>query len=211
MCRHKRVATTPKQSNHLYDQPIWLFGGRGSPFLSAHALYMIKKCTVYVEGLKWGFFVRYSVFAWENSLPSWNWPSAVKSFKFSGQAVYFKAMLNFETGFSASEVTLVPKNIFFLKMLNFVQSLFVEWKVSLADGTILRLGSSLEIQRKPGHLRINVKLDPVGKKVIILHNNIMIKFPFELTQFLYNHKRIGPKVYYILSSNKLCDCQNMVM
>ncbi len=34
---------------------------------------------------------------------------------------------------NASEVTLVPKNIFFLMILNFVQS-FVECKVSLADG-----------------------------------------------------------------------------
>ncbi len=32
-----------------------------------------------------------------------------------------------------SEVTLVPKNVFFPKILNFVQS-FVERKVSLADG-----------------------------------------------------------------------------
>jgi hypothetical protein len=34
---------------------------------------------------------------------------------------------------NASEVALVPKNIFFLEILNFVQS-FVECKVSLADG-----------------------------------------------------------------------------
>jgi hypothetical protein len=34
---------------------------------------------------------------------------------------------------NAAEVTLVPRNIFFLKTLNFVQS-FVECKVSLADG-----------------------------------------------------------------------------
>jgi hypothetical protein len=34
---------------------------------------------------------------------------------------------------NASEVTLVPKNIFSLQILNFVQS-FVECKVSLADG-----------------------------------------------------------------------------
>jgi hypothetical protein len=34
-----------------------------------------------------------------------------------------------------SEVTLVPKNILFLKILNFVQS-FVECKVSLADGNL---------------------------------------------------------------------------
>ncbi len=37
---------------------------------------------------------------------------------------------------NASEVTLVPKNIFMLKILNFVQS-FVECKVSLADGIYL--------------------------------------------------------------------------
>ncbi len=36
---------------------------------------------------------------------------------------------------NVSEVTLVTTNIFFLKILNFVQS-FVECKVSLADGTI---------------------------------------------------------------------------
>jgi hypothetical protein len=36
---------------------------------------------------------------------------------------------------NASEVILVPKNIFFLKILNLVQS-FVECKESLADGTI---------------------------------------------------------------------------
>jgi hypothetical protein len=35
---------------------------------------------------------------------------------------------------NASEKILVPKNIIFLKILNFVQS-FVECKVSLADGT----------------------------------------------------------------------------
>jgi hypothetical protein len=34
---------------------------------------------------------------------------------------------------NASEVTLVPKDTFFLKFLNFVQS-FVDCKVSLADG-----------------------------------------------------------------------------
>jgi hypothetical protein len=34
---------------------------------------------------------------------------------------------------NVSEVTLVTKNIFFLKILNFVQS-FVECEVSLADG-----------------------------------------------------------------------------
>ncbi len=34
---------------------------------------------------------------------------------------------------NASEVTLVPKNIFFLKIVNIVES-FVECKVSLADG-----------------------------------------------------------------------------
>jgi hypothetical protein len=37
-----------------------------------------------------------------------------------------------------SEVTLVPKNVFFLKILNFVQ-IFVECKVSLADGTLTTL------------------------------------------------------------------------
>ncbi len=36
---------------------------------------------------------------------------------------------------NAAEVTLVPKNIFFLKSLDFVQS-FVECKVILADGTL---------------------------------------------------------------------------
>jgi hypothetical protein len=35
---------------------------------------------------------------------------------------------------NVSEVTLVPKNIFFIKILNLVQS-FVECKVSLVDGT----------------------------------------------------------------------------
>jgi hypothetical protein len=35
---------------------------------------------------------------------------------------------------NVSEVILVTKNMFFLKILNFVQS-FVEGKVSLADGT----------------------------------------------------------------------------
>jgi hypothetical protein len=35
---------------------------------------------------------------------------------------------------NASEVTLVPKNIFFLRILNLMQS-FVECKVNLADGT----------------------------------------------------------------------------
>jgi hypothetical protein len=39
---------------------------------------------------------------------------------------------------NASAVTLVPKNIFFLKILNFVQS-FVECKVSLADGSFIGL------------------------------------------------------------------------
>jgi hypothetical protein len=36
---------------------------------------------------------------------------------------------------NVSEVTFVTKNIFFQKILNFVQS-FMECKVSLADGTI---------------------------------------------------------------------------
>jgi hypothetical protein len=36
---------------------------------------------------------------------------------------------------NASEVTLVPKNIFSQKILNFAQS-FVECKVSLDDGTV---------------------------------------------------------------------------
>jgi hypothetical protein len=37
---------------------------------------------------------------------------------------------------NVSEVILVTKNIFFLKILNFVQS-FVECNVSLADGTLV--------------------------------------------------------------------------
>ncbi len=41
---------------------------------------------------------------------------------------------------NALEVTLVPKNIFFLKILNLVQS-FVECKVSLADGRYERRNS----------------------------------------------------------------------
>jgi hypothetical protein len=41
---------------------------------------------------------------------------------------------------NVSEVTLVPKDIFFLKVLNFVQSL-VECKVSLADGIVMSLVS----------------------------------------------------------------------
>ncbi len=40
-----------------------------------------------------------------------------------------------------SEVTLVAENIFFLKILNFVQS-FVECKVSLADGNRTASGIS---------------------------------------------------------------------
>jgi hypothetical protein len=48
---------------------------------------------------------------------------------------------------NASEVTLVPENIFFLKILNFVQS-FVEWKVSLVDGTSVRHETCLTI---PSH------------------------------------------------------------
>jgi hypothetical protein len=39
---------------------------------------------------------------------------------------------------NASKITLVPKNIFFLKILNFVQS-FAECKVSLADGLTVSL------------------------------------------------------------------------
>jgi hypothetical protein len=38
---------------------------------------------------------------------------------------------------NASEITLVPKNVFFLQILNFVQS-FVECKVSLADGAMVK-------------------------------------------------------------------------
>jgi hypothetical protein len=45
---------------------------------------------------------------------------------------------------NVSEVTLVPKNIFFLKILNFLQS-FVEFKVSLADGSFAY--ASLGIKR----------------------------------------------------------------
>jgi hypothetical protein len=41
-----------------------------------------------------------------------------------------------------SEVTLVPKNIFFLKILNFLQS-FVECKVSLADGMLMSIKTML--------------------------------------------------------------------
>jgi hypothetical protein len=37
---------------------------------------------------------------------------------------------------NASEVTLVPNDLFFLKILNFLQS-FVECKVSLADGIFM--------------------------------------------------------------------------
>jgi hypothetical protein len=39
---------------------------------------------------------------------------------------------------NAPEATLVPKNVLFLKILNFVQS-FVESKVSLADGMTINL------------------------------------------------------------------------
>jgi hypothetical protein len=41
---------------------------------------------------------------------------------------------------NVSEVTSVNKNIFFLKILNFVQS-FVECKVSLADGSFEACGT----------------------------------------------------------------------
>jgi hypothetical protein len=48
---------------------------------------------------------------------------------------------------NASEVTLVTKNIFFLKILNLVQS-FVECKVSLADGNLFTTaGDGSERQR----------------------------------------------------------------
>ncbi len=61
---------------------------------------------------------------------------------------------------NASEVTLVPKNIFFLKILNFVQS-FVEWKVSLADGNCRR--SCFEVR---------VSVDPRWRRSIFLHTAI---------------------------------------
>ncbi len=50
---------------------------------------------------------------------------------------------------NASEVTLVPKNIIFLKTLDFVQS-FVECKVSLADGTFWSQRSSPEHLQEEG-------------------------------------------------------------
>jgi hypothetical protein len=46
---------------------------------------------------------------------------------------------------NASEVTFVPKNIFFLKILNFVSS-FMECKVSVADGTSWN-GAILQMDR----------------------------------------------------------------
>jgi hypothetical protein len=49
---------------------------------------------------------------------------------------------------NASEVILVPKNIVFLKFLNFVQS-FVECKVSLAGGNFELVDETLIFQ---GHL-----------------------------------------------------------
>jgi hypothetical protein len=52
---------------------------------------------------------------------------------------------------NASEVTLVPKNIFFLKILNLVQS-FVECKVSLADGTPKDVKAITILQEQVGEL-----------------------------------------------------------
>ncbi len=40
--KKKGCRATPKQSNRLILLLIWLFGGRGSPFLSAHILYTMK-------------------------------------------------------------------------------------------------------------------------------------------------------------------------
>ncbi len=53
---------------------------------------------------------------------------------------------------NVSEVILVTKNIFFLKIVNFVQS-FVECKVSLADGTLVLTATEQ-------HLSAMIKLNP---------------------------------------------------
>jgi hypothetical protein len=98
--RTKKGCRDHQQSNQLILSLIWLFRGRRSPFFVCTCSVHDEKCTVYVEGLEWGFFVRYSVFARQNSLPNWSWHSAVTPFKLLRQGLYFKANLKFQTGLS---------------------------------------------------------------------------------------------------------------
>jgi hypothetical protein len=58
-----------------------------------------------VSFVVWVIFERYTGFAWHNSLPNWNWHSTVTPIKLLGQALFFKPILNSQTGFSLSTLT----------------------------------------------------------------------------------------------------------
>jgi hypothetical protein len=65
---------------------------------------------------------------------------------------------------NASEVTLVPKNILFLKILNYVQS-FVECKLSLADGICFETCARRKIWNS-GHFKNRVwKTENLNNKI----------------------------------------------
>ncbi len=86
-----------KLADFIDDLIVW---GSWQPFCVRKYSVQVAKCTVYVEGLEWGFFVWYSGFAWQNLLLDRIWHSAVKPSKMLGQTLFFKPMLDFQTRFS---------------------------------------------------------------------------------------------------------------
>ncbi len=104
-CRDLR---TIKLADHIADLIVW---GWWQAFCVCTCTVHDDKCTVFVEGLEWVIFVWYTGFAWQNSLPNWNWHWKVTRLKLLGEALFFKLMLNSHTGFSL--------NIIFFKMIYF--------------------------------------------------------------------------------------------
>ncbi len=70
---------------------------------------------------------------------------------------------------NVSEVILVTKNIFFLKILNFVQS-FVECKVSLADGTVICRSLVLQRLQEVAHYPLTSSCCPPGNTLLFAFN-----------------------------------------
>jgi hypothetical protein len=83
---------------------------------------------------------------------------------------------------NASDVILVPKNIFFLTILNFVQS-FVECKVSLADGTFMfsfafpqATFHKVSRERQVPLNRLSFSKETEGLETSVKMNNAFIRF-----------------------------------
>jgi hypothetical protein len=105
---------------------------------------------------------------------------------------------------NASEVTLVPKNVFFLKSLNLVQS-FVECKVSLADGSSTfccsESASQCQVEAELMLIYLKVKsICPQHRQFIALH--VTKRPPAPQTTFIFRFPCHSMKQVLLANCNK---------